>query len=90
MDLSQLAAVTGWARGLRFEFSGGMATVTVPTELPRSGPYKVVAANERSVTISIERPDHSLDMATFALDTVNLMRWQVGEGRSIVFRRVDR
>ncbi len=30
-----------------------------------------------------------MDMATFALDTVNLMRWQIGEGRSIVFRRAD-
>jgi hypothetical protein len=89
VDLSQLAVVTGWARGLRFEFRGSTATVTVPTELPRSGPYKVVNANERTVTISIERPDHSQDLATFALDTVNLMRWQVGEGRSIVFRRAD-
>jgi hypothetical protein len=62
----------------------------VPTELPRSGPYKVVAATERTVTVAIERPDHSQDMATFALDTVNLMRWQIGDGRSIVFRRAER
>lgn len=89
VDLSQLAVVTGWARGLRFEFTGSLATVTVPTELPRRGPYKVVKADERTVTISIERPDHSQDLATFALDTVNLMRWQIGEGRSILFRRVD-
>lgn len=89
VDLNQLAIATGWARGLRFQFEGERATVTIPTELARSGPFKVVNANERTVTIAIERPDHVKDMATFALDTATTMRWQLGEGRSVVFRRLD-
>jgi hypothetical protein len=89
VDLSQLAVATGWARGLRFEFDGASATVTIPTELPRSGPFKVMNATERTVTIAIERPDHARDVATFALDTATTMRWQIGEGRSVMFRRVD-
>lgn len=89
VDLSQLAVATGWARGLRFEFAGSRATVTIPTELPRSGPFKVMNASERSVTIAIERPDHVQDIATFALDTATTIRWQIGEGRSVLFRRVD-
>ncbi len=89
VDLNQLAVATGWARGLRFEFEGSQATVTIPTELPRSGPFKVMNASERTVTIAIERPDHAQDVATFALDTASTMRWQIGEGRSVLFRRVD-
>jgi hypothetical protein len=89
VDLNQLAVATGWARGLRFVFDGAKATVTIPTELPRSGPFKVMNASERSVTIAIERPDHVQDVATFALDTASTMRWQIGEGRSVLFRRVD-
>lgn len=89
VGLDQLAIATGWARGLRFQFDGGRATVTIPTELPRTGPFKVVGASDRSVTIAIERPDHVQDIATFALDTASTMRWQIGEGRSVLFRRLD-
>lgn len=89
VELNQLAVATGWARGLRFVFDGARATVTIPTELPRSGPFKVTNASERSVTIAIERPDHAEDVATFALDTASTMRWQLGEGRSVLFRRVE-
>jgi len=89
VDLSQLAMATGWARGLRFEFDGSMATIVVPTELPRSGPFRVLRASDRAITVAIERPDQQLDTATFALDTARTMRWQIGDGRSIVFRRQD-
>lgn len=87
--LEQLAVATGWARGLRFQFQGSMATVTIPTELPRKGPFKVVSASDRSITIAIERPDRVKDIATFALDTASTIRWQIGEGRSVIFRRLD-
>lgn len=89
VDLSQLAMVTGWARGLRFEFNGSTATVTVPSERSRTGAFRVLRATDTTVTVGIERPDHQVDVATFTLDTARTLRWQIGEGRSIVFRRQD-
>ncbi len=87
VELERLAAVTAWARGLMFEFSGQQLRVAVPNEAPRTGRYQVVEAGEHQLVISIQRPGGQLDVARFTLDAPDRMRWHIGEGRAIVLRR---
>lgn len=84
---SQLAAATGWARGLSFEFSGSSVTVAVPAEEPRSGRYKVSSVHESDVRLAITSKDGKSTNAVFKLDSDHSMRWMLGQGRSVVLRR---
>lgn len=84
---SQLAAATGWARGLSFEFAGSNVTVAVPAEEPRSGRYQVSSAHESDVRLSITSKDGKASTALFKLDNDHSMRWMLGQGRSVVLRR---
>ena len=84
---SQLAAATGWARGLSFEFTGSNVTVAVPAEEPRSGRYKVSSVHQSDVRLSISNKEGKSTTAVFKLDNDHSMRWMLGQGRSIVLRR---
>lgn len=84
---TQLAAATGWARGLSFEFAGSSVTVAVPAEEPRSGRYKVSSVHESDVRLSITTKEGKATTALFKLDNDHSMRWMLGQGRSIVLRR---
>jgi hypothetical protein len=84
---TQLAAATGWARGLSFEFAGSNVTVAVPAEEPRSGRYKVNSVHQSDVRLSITGKDGKASTAVFKLDSDHSMRWMLGQGRSVVLRR---
>ncbi len=84
---SQLAAATGWARGLSFEFAGSNVTVAVPAEEPRTGRYEVKSAHESDVRLAITGKDGKATTALFKLDSDRSMRWMLGQGRSVVLRR---
>jgi hypothetical protein len=84
---SQLAAATGWARGLSFEFAGSNATVAVPAEEPRTGRYQVAAVHESDVRLSFTTKEGKTSSALFKLDNERSIRWMLGEGRSVVLRR---
>lgn len=87
VELAQLAQVTGWARGLSFDFGGSVVTIGMATELPRSGSYRVVRENGRELTLDIIAPDGKVDRAQFVLDSREQLRFRIGEGRSILLRR---
>jgi hypothetical protein len=84
---SQLAAATGWARGLSFEFAGSTVTVAVPAEEARTGRYQVSSVHESDVRLAFTSKDGKTSSALFKLDNDHSIRWMLGEGRSVVLRR---
>ena len=84
---SQLAAATGWARGLSFEFAGSNVTVAVPAEEPRSGRYQVSSVHESDVRLALTSKDGKSTTVVLKLDSDRSMRWMLGQGRSVVLRR---
>ena len=86
-DAKEIAAATGWARGLSLEFSGARLTVAVPAEEPRTGKYKVASVHENDVELAVTRLDGAVDSATFKLDDERSLRFMIGDTRAIVLRR---
>ena len=86
-DASDIAAVTGWVRGLSLEFSGSSVTIAVPAEEPRSGKYRVASVRQNDVSLAIQRADGATDSAAFKLDDELRIRWMIGESRAVVLRR---
>src|SRR6478609_3747098 len=84
---SQLAAATGWARGLSFEFAGSTATVAVPAEEARTGKYTVSSVHESDVRLAFTSKDGKTSTALFKLDNDHSIRWMLGQGRAVVLRR---
>jgi hypothetical protein len=84
---SQLAAATGWARGLSFEFAGSSVTVAVPAEEARTGRYQVSSVHESDVRLAFTTKDGKSSTALFKLDNDHSIRWMLGQGRSVVLRR---
>lgn len=84
---SQLAAATGWARGLSFEFAGSSVTVAIPAEEARSGRYAVSSVRESDVRLAFTAKDGKTSTALFKLDNDHSIRWMLGQGRAVVLRR---
>ncbi len=83
----QLAAATGWARGLSFEFAGSNVTVAIPAEEARTGRYAVSSVHESDVRLAFTSKDGKASTALFKLDNDHSMRWMLGQGRAVVLRR---
>lgn len=81
------ATATGWAKGTSFEFAGSSLTVAIPAEEPRTGSYRVVAAEEGTVRLAVLDPDGESSELLLRLDDEQSMRWMLGDGRSVVMRR---
>ncbi|MEP7051514.1 MAG: hypothetical protein ABJB12_14230 [Pseudomonadota bacterium] len=86
-DAKDMAAATGWARGLSLEFSGAKLTVAVPAEEPRTGKYKVQSVRENDVQLAVTRADGLVDNASFKLDDERSLRFMLGDNRAVVLRR---
>ena len=86
-DAKEMAAATGWARGLSLEFSGSRLTVAIPAEEPRTGKYKVASVHENDVALAVTRPDGVVDSASLRLDDDRSLRFMIGDTRAIVLRR---
>lgn len=86
-DVKDMAAATGWARGLSLEFAGSRVTVAVPAEEPRTGKYKVASVHENDVQLAVTRQDGSVDTASLKLDDEHSIRFMVGDTRAVVLRR---
>lgn len=80
---------TGWASGTSFEFRGSKVTVGIPAEAPRDGRFEVVEESEGALTLAFTRSDGVRDSADFRLEKDGRLRWQLGDGRSIVLRKVN-
>ena len=86
-DAKDMAAATGWARGLSLEFAGSRLTVAVPAEEPRTGKYKVASVHENDVELAVTRMDGAVDTASFKLDDERSLRFMIGDNRAVVLRR---
>lgn len=86
-DAKDVAAATGWARGLSLEFAGSRLTVAVPAEEPRTGKYKVSSVHENDVELAVTRGDGAVDTANLKLDDERSLRFMIGDTRAIVLRR---
>ena len=86
-DSKDVAAATGWARGLSLEFAGSRVTVAVPAEEPRTGKYKVASVRENDVQLAVTRTDGAVDTANLKLDDERSIRFMIGDTRAIVLRR---
>jgi hypothetical protein len=86
-DAKEMAAATGWARGLSLEFSGTHLTVAVPAEEPRTGKYKVASVHDNDVELAVTRLDGAVDTASFKLDDDRSLRFMIGDNRAVVLRR---
>jgi len=82
-----LAAATGWAKGVLFEFSGQKVTVAIPAEEPRSAPYRIAAVHGSRVDLSVERPDGKLDPLSLVLDDERSLRWMIDSSHAVVLTR---
>ena len=86
-DAKDMAAATGWARGLSLEFAGTRLTVAVPAEEPRIGKYKVASVHENDVQLAVTRLDGAVDTASFKLDDERSLRFMIGDNKAVVLRR---
>ena len=86
-DAKDMAAATGWARGLSLEFSGTKLTVAIPAEEPRVGKYKVASVNDNDVQLAVTRADGAVDNPSFKLDDERSLRFMIGDNRAVVLRR---
>jgi hypothetical protein len=85
VDPDQIARATGWVKGTSFEFSGDKLTVTLPTEAPRSGTYKVAKLEGEKMLLAVTRSDSAtVDQATLTSVDPKTLRWDIGQGREIV------
>lgn len=85
----QARRASGWARGASFEFRGSRVTVGIPTERPRQGTFRVSSASADELRVSFVRPHGAKDEVTFRFDGEDVLHWMVGDGRSIVLRKVN-
>ena len=83
----ELARATGWAKSLRFTFSGTKMIVSIAAEDERTGTYRVRAVHNSDVVLAVKKPDGSEDVARLKLDDDHAIRWMLGESRSVVLRR---
>lgn len=86
-DEDTSAAAIGWAKGTSFEFAGSSLTVAIPAEEPRSGSYRVVAADEGVVRLAVLDPEGESSELVLRLDDQDSLRWMLGDGRAVVMRR---
>ncbi|MCC6216531.1 MAG: hypothetical protein IT376_16835 [Polyangiaceae bacterium] len=86
-DDAEIAAVTGWAKGVSLELAGSTATVSIPAHEPRKGTYEVARVHQNDVSLAFKRGDGTIDRAAFKLDDERTLRWVLGAGRAVVLRR---
>ncbi|MBI4705057.1 MAG: hypothetical protein HY744_28455 [Deltaproteobacteria bacterium] len=84
---AHVARVTGWVAGASFEFRGSRVVVTVPAESAREGTFSVIAARGGELDLRFSRPQGTTDAVEIELAGHDLLRWKLGGGRSILFRK---
>ena len=79
----------GWVSGASFEFKGSRVTVSIPADPPRQGTYKIAKATQDELLIAFLRPHGAKDEVAFQFEKDDRLRWKLGDGRSIVLRKVS-
>jgi hypothetical protein len=86
-DERDLARATGWAKSLRFSFTGAQMTVSIAAEEERSGKYRVRSVRNSDVVLAVTRPGGGEDVTQLMLDDDHEIRWMLGQSRAVVLRR---
>ena len=85
-----LAAATGWAKGTAMEFSGSTVEIVIPAEERRTAQYRVAKVKGDRVLLALnERGRRDPGELRLILDQEHIIRWDVGESRYIVMRRLE-
>ena len=83
----ELAAATGWAKSLRFTFSGERISVSIAAEEERTGRYKIRSVHNSDVLLTVSRADGKEDVTRLKLDDEREIRWMLGAARAVRLRR---
>lgn len=86
---SQQQRASGWITDTSFEFTGTRVTVTVAAESPRQGTFKVAEVSDDEVEVSFLRPTGETDIAALQFEGEKHLRWKLGDGRTVVMRKVN-
>ncbi|MBI4954058.1 MAG: hypothetical protein HY908_18690 [Myxococcales bacterium] len=84
---AQAGRASGWATGASFEFKGSRVKISIPAESPREGTYQIAKASAEELTVNFLRQNGDVDTATFRFEGDDRLRWNLGDGRSVVLRR---
>jgi hypothetical protein len=85
---SQTSRAAGWASAMSFEFKGSSVVVAIPAETPREATFEIASAREDELTLKLARSGGGHDRVAFRFERDGRLRWQLGDGRSIVLRKV--
>jgi hypothetical protein len=86
---AQGARAEGWVAATTFEFKGSQVSIAIPAETPREGTFVVKRAAEGNLSLAFTRADGGRDEAEFRVEEDGKLRWQLGDGRSVLFRKVN-
>ncbi len=83
------ASAEPWVSGTSFEFTGSRVSIAIPAETPREGTFKVTKLTEGTLSLAFLRPgpDGVRDNADFRIEQDGRLRWQLGDGRSVLLRK---
>ena len=89
-NFSQVERVSAepWVSGTSFEFTGSRVSIAIPAETPREGKFEVTKLTEGTLSLAFVRPDKVRDNADFRIEQDGRLRWQLGDGRSVLLRKV--
>lgn len=76
----------GWVKGTTLEFSGTKVTVSLPTESPRSGTFKIAKIEGNQMSVLFKRPEGGEDMAKFRFSDDGKLVWEMGQGEMVLVR----
>ncbi len=86
---TQAGRVSGWVGGTTFEFKGSRVVISIPAETPREGTFEVAKVVQDELTLSFLRSEGGHDQVAFRFEPDGRLRWQIGDGRSVVMRKVS-
>ena len=90
VSADQVERATGWVKGTSLEFSGDKMTVTIPTEEPRKGTFKVAKAEGDKMVVAVSRSSGATtDEATLTFLDEKTLKWDIGGTREIVLVRTQ-
>jgi hypothetical protein len=85
----QAGRAGGWVSGTIFEFRGSRVVISIPAETPREGTFEIVSVRPEELTLSFLRAGGGKDQVAFRFEADDRLRWQLGDGRSVVLREVN-
>ena len=89
VDREQLAEASGWAKGTAMEFAGSRVKLKIPAHAPRTAQYRVAKVDGARVVLALrECRDCDPEPPRLVLDRDYLLRWDIGEHRYVVLRRL--